>query len=239
MITGQLTAKLHGYYLDNFSRLSLILRFCSRFICAYPGMLGILILAGAIQTANAAPLVLDTDASISLAGQQHLYIAKTDKPPQAAGEIDSWIRNQESVEKINLFGGAYWLYAEVVNHSDITDWVVYPNGTLIANVTIYVYDDSNSPPLVIQTGYRSEHDYMLQYGKDLTIEHNAQKKLLIHFESIYFASPPKFEIAQKTAYQKEILYTNVLILAAFGALLTLSLYNLFIFLTIKDPTYFY
>lgn len=218
---------------------SYFFHFFSKVFCTSRVVLSVFICVAGIQSVKAVPINLHEDVAISLVNQQHLYIAKTDNPPESISEIESWLRQQEPAEKINLFGGSYWLYAEIVNQSAITEWVINPNGTLIERVNIYVYNEDNTPPDILLTGYRAKGDYTLHYGKDLQLEKNTRHKVLIRFESAYFASLPKFDVVQKTVFQQEMLFENVLTLAAFGALLTLALYNFFIYLIAREVMYFH
>ena len=80
---------------------------------------------------------------------------------------------------------------------------------------------------------------MLHYGKNLSLPPGSSAKLLLRFDSPYFASFPNFEWLSAASFKQRVAWENVLTLLAFGALLTLALYNLFIFITTRDKAYIY
>jgi diguanylate cyclase (GGDEF)-like protein len=174
--------------------------------------------------------------NLSVNGQ--LYQAGTEGFPESADEFPDWYSHLEAIPSVNLFGGAYWLYAEVRNDSDITQWIVNPDGTLIEHVEIRLYPQEGKVQRFV-SGYTAEHDYMLHYGKAVQLLPGSSAKLLIRFDSPYFASHPKFELVQEPEFRQRVSWDNVLALAAFGALLTLALYNLFIFTITHDRTFLY
>ena len=80
---------------------------------------------------------------------------------------------------------------------------------------------------------------MLHYGKNLSLPPGTNGQLLLRFDSPYFASFPGFEWLSAAVFKHRVAWENVLTLIAFGALLTLALYNSFIFITTGDRAYLY
>jgi len=167
-----------------------------------------------------------------------LYHAGDGDFPASAAEIPNFISQLPAISSVSLFGGSYWYYAELRNDSAITTWVMNPSGTLIENVEVRLYPE-NSAVQSFKTGYTADRDYMLHYGKDMSLPPGTRAKLLLRFESRYFASFPDFEWMSAATYKHRVAWENVLALTAFGALLTLALYNTFIYLTTRDKAYFY
>lgn len=175
---------------------------------------------------------------IDLAEHGQLFRADIEDFPSSASKLPTWLSQREPAPSVNLFGGAYWLYAEIRNHSNSSNWIVNPSGTLIDHVEVRLYPDNGHDQGFV-TGYQAKHDYMLHYGKAVHLPAGMGARLLIRFESPYYASAPSFELYDEPDYQQLVLSENVWMLAAFGALLTLALYNLFIFTITRDRTFFY
>lgn len=168
----------------------------------------------------------------------HLYRATDNSFPTSAQDIPAWLSRHQSVDHINMFGGSYWFYAEVQNDSGNTEWVLDPDDTLIDKVEVRVYD-ADGAEQQFTTGYQAEHEYMSHYGKDIRLAPGSVSKILVRLESPYYASEPGIKVSPKSDYRQLALSENVQIIAAFGALLTLALYNLFIFRITRDRALFY
>jgi len=167
-----------------------------------------------------------------------LYHAGDEGFPATAIEIPGFIRQLPAISSVSLFGGSYWYYAELRNDSDIDTWVMNPGGTLIENVEVRLYPE-NGAVQSFKTGYTADRDYMLHYGKNISLPPGASAKLLLRLQSPYFASFPDFEWMSAETFKHRVAWENALALIAFGALLTLALYNIFIFITTRDKAYFY
>ena len=167
-----------------------------------------------------------------------LYHAGDEDFPATAAEIPGFISQLPPLSRVNLFGGSYWYYVELRNDSDIATWVMNTGGTLIENVDVRLYSEDGAIQH-FKTGYTADRDYMLHYGKDMSLPPGSDAKLLLRFESRYFASFPDFEWLSAADFKHRVAWENVLALTALGALLTLALYNTFIFITTRDKAYFY
>ena len=167
-----------------------------------------------------------------------LYLADDEDFPSSAAEITGFIAKRTPVSNVNLFGGSYWYYVELKNDSDIATWVMNPGGTLIEDVEVRLYSEGGLVQ-AFKTGYSADRDYMLHYGKNLSLPPGTNGQLLVRFSSPYFASFPSFEWLSASAFKHRVAWENVLTLIAFGALLTLALYNSFIFMTTGDRAYLY
>lgn len=189
-----------------------------------------------LSTFGAVSLAQDEITDLKNSGQ--LYQAGIEAFPQSDDELPDWLSQRQTAPSVNLFGGNYWLYAEIHNNSDTTQWVLNPSGTLIEHVEARLYRQDGTKQRLI-TGYQAEHDHMLHYGKAIHLEKGSRAHLLIRFDSPYFASAPSFEVLKAPEFQQLVFTENVLIIAAFGALLTLALYNLFIFAITRDRTFAY
>lgn len=191
-----------------------------------------------IPITSFADILLLEDEVVDLAEYGQLFQADQEDFPASARDLQTWLSQRQAAPSVNLFGGAYWLYAELRNNSNSTDWIVNPDGSLIDQVEVRLFLPNGTTQGFV-TGYQAEHDYMLHYGKAVHLPAGSHAKLLIRFESPYYASEPSFELLVKPEFQQRVLSENVLMLAAFGALLTLALYNLFIFAITRDRSFFY
>ena len=158
--------------------------------------------------------------------------------PTSANEIPPFVGQSTSAEKVSLFGGSYWIYA-VVRQTTATDrWILDPNNTLIDHVEARIYGPDGSVQQVL-TGYRHDHQYMLHYGKSITLQPNVDYRVLIHFSSPYFASIPRFEVLPEASYRPMVLSDNLLIIGCLGAVVSLALFNLMLFASIRDKGLLY
>src|SRR5450830_418888 len=209
----------------------------------------LLCLAGAAraQTApqpQAMPLTVQGIHNLGDGGQLFyaddvLAEGETGTPPTTAA-LPSWLASLRPAKDINLFGGAYWLYAQVRNDSGEQQWVIDPNDTLIDQVAIHVYEpDEPGAPLTLLSGYQQEHDYLLHYGKNVLLEPGVTYRVLIRFSSPYYARAPLFAVTPQQAYRKLVGRENFLMVGSLGALLALGLFNFFIFSITREKASFY
>src|SRR5471032_402677 len=164
---------------------------------------------------------------------------ETSTPPTTAA-LPAWLASLRPAKEVNLFGGAYWLYAQVRNDSGEQHWVIDPNDTLIDQVAIHVYEpDEPGAPLTLLSGYQQQHDYLLHYGKNVLLEPGETYRVLIRFSSPYYARAPLFAVTPQETYRKLVGRENFLMEASFGALLALGLFNFFIFSITREKASFY
>lgn len=210
-------------------------------LCMKPAVLcSLLLYLTFTSPINAAPetISLKQGQLANLVESGQLLLAEDNTFPDSNEAIEKWLSGKQTENSINLFGGAYWLYAEVRNDSNTEKWILSPNGTLIETIQVRAYlQDGRIQSF--SSGYRAEHNYTLHYGKALNLAPGTTAKILIHFDSTYYASAPRFEMVTEPDFKQTVLIENVLSIAAFGALLTLAIYNLFFFITTKDRAYFY
>lgn len=192
----------------------------------------------ALSLAGHAATDLNADKPVTLAPHLRLFHADSEHAPADAAALSGWLATLRPAEKISLFGGSYWLYGRVSNPTANSAWVLDPDGRLIDRVDVYIYPASGNTQH-FTTGYRAEHNYMLHYGKNFQLAPGQSAQILIRIESPYFAATPAVRLQTEAGYRAHILLENVLALGAFGALLTLALYNLFIYTIHHDKEHYY
>lgn len=197
----------------------------ARFRCWIAAFL-LMLLAG---TAAAEPLSLAPGARVDLLAQGTLAAAGADDTvPAARADIEAWIAARPRVPKVSIFGGAYWLHAQVRPDGEPAAWVLDPNNTLVEHIEIRLYGSDGSLQR-FDSGYRAAHPYALHYGRGVALAPGVVYDVLVRFESPYYASVPRFELVGEDAYRRKVLTENVIALAALGAMAALGVFNLFVF----------
>lgn len=200
------------------------------------------VLASALQAlpacAQPAPVALNADVEAEISARGQLYADQHEAPPINSDELPGWLARHKPVERVSLFGGSYWFYAKVLNGTSQTQWVVDPTGTLIERLEVRVYAEGQ-PVQSFVTGYDTNGSYMLHYGGDVELPIGAVAHVLVRMESRYFARYPSVYVTSQANYRKTVVAENVLTLCALGAMLVLALYNLFVFIGVRDKALLY
>ncbi|WP_230516332.1 MULTISPECIES: hybrid sensor histidine kinase/response regulator [unclassified Janthinobacterium] len=201
-------------------------------------LFGLLGLAGAAQ-ADPLPLGKQGIHHLGMGGQ--LFLADNEAAPADAAALPAWLARQRPADQVDLFGGAYWLHAQVRNDSAETAWVIDPNDTLIDLVDVHVYGPGqHTAPQTLLTGYQRPHEYLLHYGGNVRLAPGATYDILIRFSSPYYARAPMFGVKTQRDYRKLVGKENFLMVASIGALLALGLFNFFIFsITLEKASAYY
>jgi diguanylate cyclase (GGDEF)-like protein len=189
--------------------------------------------------AGAAPQRLSPGVSLNLLEGGQLFVANPgDAFPDKPEQLATWLVPRTTARSVSIFGGAYWLHAQLSHDGASTHWVLDPNNTIIDLVEARLYGSDGSLQQ-FSTGYRAQHDYALHYGKDVRLAPGVTYDVLIRFESPYYASIPRFEVVTETAYQKKVLTENVVVLTALGAMAALAVFNFFVFLIARTRSHLY
>lgn len=148
------------------------------------------------------------------------------------------LEQRHKIEKVSLFGGSYWLYAEVRHHQTTDVWVLDPTNTLIDRVEARIYAPDGKVQALL-TGYQNEHEYMLHYGKRVQLLPGVGYRILIKFSSPYFASYPDFDLVPELPYRHKVSTENLATIWCLGALTSLAIFNLFIYAMVRDKSRLY
>src|SRR5450830_1194467 len=211
-------------------------------LCGWPLLFGLLFgLLGLAGAAQATPLSLSKQGIAHLGNGGQLFLAENDAAPADAAALPAWLARQRPADRVDLFGGAYWLHAQVRNDSNVAAWVIDPNDTLIDLVDLHVYGPGpRAAPLTLLTGYQRPHEYLLHYGRNVQLAPGATYDILIRFSSPYYARAPQFGVRTQQDYRKLVANENFLMVASIGALLALGLFNFFIFsITLDKASAYY
>ena len=145
---------------------------------------------------------------IDLAETGRLFQSEQRGFPDTAQVIAQSRAQFAAADNVSLFGGSYWLYADIRHSQSTTNWIFDPNNTLIDRVEARIPAADGSVRKV-QTGYRSDHENMLHYGKAITLQPNVDYRVLIHFSGPYFASNPRFEMLRESNYRAAVIKNNM------------------------------
>lgn len=183
-------------------------------------------------------VALDGARPVDILRHGQLYLADDTAPPADFAKLPSWLEQRKRADRVSLFGGQYWLHAVVRNESRTDAWVVDPHGSLMEHVQVRVLLPGESPQ-VFDTGFHHDSEYMLHYGGDVTLPAGAVAHVLVRLDSRYFARYPAVHVTTEASYRGTVVSENVLTLLALGALITLALYNLFMFYGTRDKALLY
>lgn len=158
------------------------------------------------------------------------YVADGSQPPAKADELAAWLKQRKPLDRISLFGGDYWLYAEILVGDVDPAWVFDTSNSLVQHVEARI-DGPDGARQTLVTGYEAPHEFLLHYGKEVQLSTPGRYQVLVHFSSPYFRSFPRFELWPLEAYRQHVLTGNVIVLACLGALAALAVFNFFLFIT--------
>jgi diguanylate cyclase (GGDEF)-like protein len=178
-------------------------------------------------------VLADPARAVDLLRLGHLYEADGSAPPADVQHLDGWLAGLKRTPRVSLFGGSYWLHAVVRNDSSVAQWVVDPHGSLIERIDVQVQAPGR-PLQQFTSGYQADTEFVLHYGGSVVLPPGSQSVVLVHLESRYFARFPGVDLVDAASYRKTVVSENVLALAALGALITLALYNLFMYYGTRD-----
>jgi diguanylate cyclase (GGDEF)-like protein len=168
-----------------------------------------------------------------------IYTARDAVFPSSRKDIAAWRQAQTPAPQVSMFGGAYWLVAEVRNDSSEEQWVLSPGSVMVDRVEMRVYGGDGTVQQ-LTGGYRADYQYMLHYGKRVRLAPGASAVIVIHTDSPFYRAPLDVRLYTEDAYRHLVSVENTFILAALGALTALALFNLFVHLMKPDrATLFY
>jgi signal transduction histidine kinase/DNA-binding NarL/FixJ family response regulator/HPt (histidine-containing phosphotransfer) domain-containing protein len=193
----------------------------------------------AFAQADAGPAILNQARSVNLLNQGLLFEDRGEAFPASRQALPGWLAALKPAAGIDLSGGAYWMVARVRNGTGLSDWVLDPNDTLIERVEARLIGSDGSVQRLV-TGYRAPHDYMLHYGKDVTLGPNLDYQVVLRFSSPYYARQPVISLLPQAQFRALSARENVLIVGSLGALFALAVFNFFIYSITRDrsPLYY-
>jgi diguanylate cyclase (GGDEF)-like protein len=202
----------------------------------FPLLLAMLFMAILLPASGARPVVSGEDL---MRQDGQIYLATDALFPAGYSDIARWRQTRAAVPSVSLFGGGYWLVAEVRNDSALADWVVAPGSVLFERATIRVYGSDGSIQQ-LSAGYQADYQYALHYGKRIQLAPGASAIIIERIDSPFYQAPPSLRLFPEAEYRRQTTLENTLILGSLGALGALAVFNLFVHLMKPDrATLFY
>ena len=125
---------------------------------------------------------------------------------------------------------------KIYNDTQLTEWFVYPYGSVIQSIEIYSFSSDNIASSV-ETGHGLKNQQNFHYGSKIAILPGQHKSLLMIFESEYFFAPIKILVKPQAQAEQLFQLESVILLISLGICLALSIYNLFIFSSTRNIQY--
>jgi diguanylate cyclase (GGDEF)-like protein len=190
-------------------------------------------------SAQAAPFEPRAGAPVDLMEGGQLFAAEPAQAlPADRAALGAWLQARKPAPKVNIFGGAYWLHAQV-RHADAgTAWTLDPNNTIVDRIDGAVFGSDGSVQR-FTSGYRAAHTYAMHYGVPLQLAPGVVYDVVLRFESPYYASVPRFEVADAAGYQRKVTLENAAVLAALGAMAALGVFYLFLYLLARTRAHLF
>jgi signal transduction histidine kinase/CheY-like chemotaxis protein len=174
------------------------------------------------------PTVLAQARSVDLLPAARLFRDGGEAFPAGPGALAAWTASLKPAARFDPMGGAYWLVASVRNDTQVNNWVLDPNNTMVDRIEAQLFGADGSVQQV-QTGYQASHEYFLHYGKDVLLQPRREYQLVMHFSSPYYLRVPVVSMLPQAEFRTLVMRENFLIVAALGALAALAIVNSFIF----------
>jgi|GEM_PF-2504776 len=202
---------------------------------------GLLLLLFLATPATAEKVELsDTLAGIDLLGLTAVYEGTADPFPAGFTDIAHWELDQIPVTRpFRTLGGDYWLVLRFRTGPEGGQWVIAPRNSLIENFTARLYAPDEDSVAEFSTGYGKDLEYIVAYGARVHLQPDTDYVLVAHQSSRVYQSIPRLEFHRAQGYEQVVLHEIVIVLLCLGALLTLALYNLFIYWGTRDRSHLF
>lgn len=195
-----------------------------------------------IVPASAQALDISSDENVDLqaAGGRLFQATSRENAVQAPppGGVDSFLGKKIPAGDISrISGGGYWFHISLTNQTATTEWVLDIHDTVADTFRAYLYH--NNSVTEVESGLLSPGRYGLYYGMNLDIAQGETVELLVYMESRAFSGTPRFELTTESRYLKKLAAHYSILLACFGAMIVLAIYNGLVGVWIRDRAYLY
>ena len=155
-------------------------------------------------------------------------------------DINEFYYEDLDAPNLGITNSVFWLKVELINQSDVNDFVLGIGQPTIDEVHIYRPDDNGNYTNVFKTGENypfSHREYEIQnYLFDVKMKHGESKTIYLRLHSTEQLLPLIFIGSQRTVLENN--HLNDLIFGLYiGLIAAMFLYNLFIYFTVKDKIY--
>lgn len=185
-------------------------------------------------TQFSASKIQQQDISHSL---QYVSIGNSQLPKYKAPLAD-WLKMFNKHNMSDMFKDRYVTAFEIHNDTQIRDWFIHPYGSVVESIQVAVYQDY-SPAVSSFSGLDHTNIYPLHYGSKIEIPFGESVTVLMVFNSDFFFAPIKIALQADQKMQEVVAVDNIILFLCIGVCLALGIYNLFIYLVMRDNQYLY
>jgi len=178
--------------------------------------------------------IIHTDISQQLTYQR---IGKA-QLPNYQGPLEDWLKSFNKRDMNDLFKDRYVTAFTVNNDTQNSKWFIYPNGSVVETIRISVYKAHHAASSSI-SGLDHDNSYPLHYGSKVTIAPGETATVLILFSSDFFFAPIKITLQTQDEMEYLVANHNVILFICFGICLALGIYNIFVFIVMRDKQYLF
>ncbi len=157
-------------------------------------------------------------------------------PPNRLNQLDTWLNTLASHQTTSALGDKYVAAFEIYNDTQLTEWFIYPYGSVVQNIEILCFSSDNLASS-FKTGHGLKNQQDFHYGSKIEILPGQRKTLLMIFESDYFFAPIKILVKPHAQAEQLFQLESVILLISLGICLALGIYNLFIFFSTRNIQY--
>ncbi|GGZ71252.1 ATP-binding protein [Paraglaciecola chathamensis] len=171
--------------------------------------------------------------------QQLVYLSiGRAETPHYREPLQEWLGTFEQHNPNDPFKDRYVTAFEIYNDTQNEQWFIYPSGSVIETVQVSLYSQ-HSPVESSISGLDHNNIYPLHYGSKLSIPAGETATLLMVFDSDFFFAPIKIVLETEEHMLTSVANHNVILFICFGIYLALGLYNLFIYIVMRDTQYLF
>lgn len=157
-------------------------------------------------------------------------------PPNKLSALNTWLSTLASHQTTSAFGDKYVATFEIYNDTELSEWFVYPYGSVVQSIEILSFSKSNlTSSYTTGHGLKNQQDF--HYGRKIEVLPGQRKTLLMVFKSDYFFAPIKIIVKPLSQAEQLFQLENVILLISLGICLALGIYNLFIFSSTRNIQY--
>lgn len=148
------------------------------------------------------------------------------------------LATKEAHYKINTFGDHFVSVIKLTNQTDVSEWFVYPSGSIIQHIEIVAFSSSLETQRVV-SGHRHKNEIDFHYGGSVVLPKGETVTLAILYDSDMFTAPIQLSVLPRQEAISRFDFENQLLLLSIGACIALALYNLFLFAGTRQLQYLF
>lgn len=157
-------------------------------------------------------------------------------PPTKLNQVHDWLNTLVLHQTTSAMGDKYVVAFEIYNDTQLTEWFIYPYGSVVQNIEILFFSNGGLASS-FKTGHGLNNQQDFHYGSEIEISPGQRKTLLLLFSSDFFFSPIKILIKPQEQIEQLFHLENALLLLSLGICFALGVYNLFIFFSTRNKQY--